>query len=157
MERRFWKTVGGVVAAMALILATIPAATVLAGQDVVVKEVPVSAASIDSTGHCDFRRGVHVGRVLCGSHIWTYVDFQWSDGRWETFVVGTDAAVHHIWQRWNGDTEWSGWQTFGGRVYQGVRSLGSTTNRPRIAVAGGDFNGYCLNFDGRNWTGWYHC
>jgi hypothetical protein len=169
MKWLLWKKFSGVIVAMAAILAVIPAATVLAGQraaevaalqergNAVVKELPVPTASIDATGHCDFWRGVHLGRVLCGSYIWTSVDFQWSDGRWETFVVGLDGAVHHIWQRWNGDTEWSGWQSFGGLVYQGVISLGSTWNRPRIAVAGGDFNGYCLHFDGVKWTGWYHC
>ncbi|MCE7009932.1 hypothetical protein LWC34_45075 [Kibdelosporangium philippinense] len=165
MTRRLWTKITGGIAAVAMTLMLAPAATVMAverpettptlGNEVAGVELPKPVA-VDASGHCDIWRGIHKGRTMCESFIWREANFQWPDGRLETFIVGIDLTVHHIWQRWAGDTEWSGWAPQGGIAHSGVYYFGFTSTGPLVGVVGQDPNGHCKVYNG-GWSNWFHC
>jgi hypothetical protein len=112
-----------------------------------------SADTVTPAAACAIWRGSHRGYGICG---WTYFDYRWPNGRWQTFVVGTDYAVWTIWQRWPGDTQWSsGWHSLGGKATSGV-SL-RTYSPLTISVRGTDFRIWCKRWTGSQWVGWYRC
>jgi hypothetical protein len=124
----------------------------------VVRQLP----SLSASGDCTVPRGAYVGTVKCDSFV---LDFFWEDfgafpfnGRWETFVLGTDGQVYHIWQEYANDENWSQWYSLGG--YQVRWGVGLYYNQPipKIVVEGGDSRSYCKSWDGDRWTeSWYLC
>lgn len=61
---------------------------------------------------------IRLYRVLYLRHRQAF--FQHSNGIWESFVVGIDRAVWHIWQRYVGDPTWTGWHSLGGVAVDGI-------------------------------------
>jgi hypothetical protein len=113
------------------------------------------SSSDDSTvaAQCYITRGAHQGGRICD---WSYVDVVWNDGRKETFIIGWDYAMWHIWQRYNGDPTWSGWQTMNGGFTAGVSV--PSMNPPTVKARGLDYNYYCKRHTSSGWTpNWYRC
>lgn len=99
------------------------------------------------------RRGSYSGEACEGTDI---LDVWYSDGRRETFVVGTTWTnnIYHIWQRSAGDTTWSGWTTLpgNGTADDGV---GLWDDSPvTVFVLGTTGRLYCNTYA---WSGWYLC
>lgn len=103
---------------------------------------------------CNITRGSYQGGRMCGTG-WAVVDLTWSDGRQETFIVGWDEAVWHIYQRYAGDSAWSGWSSLGGGANSGV--FGLSANPPGIWIYGWDNQPYCDVWTGSQWSGWFSC
>lgn len=101
---------------------------------------------------CGISRGSYAGAYICETSV---LNFRWPDGRYETFVIGTDNQVYHAWQRWVGDLQWSGWYSMGGFASAGVYLFDSS---PTIQALGGlDGRWYCNWWWGADWSGWYVC
>jgi hypothetical protein len=100
-----------------------------------------------ASGRCNITRGSYTGGYDCDTVI---SEHSWADGRQETFIVGWDYAVWHIWQRWRGDTEWSGWASLGGEVLHYRSNYGGVyipSHDPLIiGVYGTDLAKYCKQF-----------
>ncbi len=108
---------------------------------------------------CDIRKGSYTGWRVCGL---SQAAYTYTDGREEWFVIGMDLAVWHIWQRWEGDTRWSGWYSLGGRIlwpgdYGVVRYFASGVNRPEIRVVGTDGRCWARRFrpEVPTWSDWF--
>jgi hypothetical protein len=98
-------------------------------------------------------RGNFTGEALCNTNV---LNVPYPDGTWETFVVGIDTRLHHIWQRFPGDTQWSGWQWVpgGGIARDGIWL--QTESPLVLMVVGTDYHTYC-NVRGTSWSGWNRC
>ena len=99
-------------------------------------------------------RGDFTGYALCNTNI---LNVTYSDSTQETFVVGTDARLHHIWQSYPGDARWSGWQWVpgGGLAREGIWLQSESPFT--LKVLGTDYNIYCNTRSNTNWTGWFRC
>lgn len=108
-----------------------------------------------AAGMCNIYRGAYRGGMLCGG---SYVsrDFTHPDKRKETFIIGYDEAMWHIYQRYEGDAQWSGWESMGGGFHSGVFLDKSS---PLIVYGDGLNNRpYCNSLrPGYPWSGWYLC
>jgi len=100
---------------------------------------------------CPYTVGSYTGYYICGTDI---IWFQHTNGIWEVFVVGTNQAVYHIWQRYVGDPVWTGWRSLGGKAIDGVWLWNYT---PTIYVIGTDYRYWCNRWGAAAWSGWYHC
>lgn len=98
-------------------------------------------------------RGGFTGYAQCNTNILNVPD---SVNIEETFVVGTDARLYHIWRN-VGDAQWSGWQLVpgGGLARDGIWLQGDGSPFV-LQVVGTDDQTYC-NARGVNWSGWYRC
>lgn len=98
---------------------------------------------------CAIYRYGYLGYRVCE---FAYFDRYWSDGNVETFVIGTNYAVYHIW------ASSGGWKSLGGRartatpngaypslVYLGVRTIGT------------DNYWWCRYWTASAWTPWQRC
>jgi hypothetical protein len=105
---------------------------------------------------CPITRGAQSGAGICGT---TVLDIQWSDGRFETFVVGLDHATWHVFQRYAGDPTWAGWYSLGGYAIDGVWLWSSSP--VTFYVVGSDNNLWCQrSTPGQTpsgWSGFYRC
>ncbi len=77
------------------------------------------------------------------------------NGLREVFILGEDHAVWHIWQRFSGDRNYSGWQSLGGYAIAGVRIY--PVGNLIIEVTGSDSLPWCNNWSPSSWSGWYRC
>lgn len=113
----------------------------------VVEHNGTEGASVNAA--CAITRYGHTGYRVCG---FAYFDRYWSSGNVETFVVGTNYAIYHIWSTSNG------WRGLGGRartqtpngaypsnVFLGVRTIGT------------DHRYWCRYWSSSGWTGWQRC
>lgn len=109
---------------------------------------------------CSIKPGAYVGHRVCGMNYFQHI---WDDGRHEYFIVGTNYAVFHAYQRFPGDRTWSKWISMGGRVDDsnnfGVHlyGLGGPGDWPTIVVLGTDRLAYCRSYTGSGWSGWHRC
>lgn len=99
-------------------------------------------------------RGGNVGYCRPGTYI---VHWQWSDRRWETFVVGTNSVPYRSNQHTAGGTAWSAWTSMGGKVNSAASSgLWFNAGLAQLEVLGTDNYSYC-NQANPTWTGWKRC
>ncbi|MGQ5262499.1 hypothetical protein ACTWLT_17300 [Micromonospora sp. ZYX-F-536] len=141
----------GVALAAMLAAPTAASAASPAGAEVATTVEEANAAA----GMCNIYRGAYRGGMLCGDS-YASRDFTHPDGRKETFIIGYDQAMWHIYQRYAGDTQWSGWSSMGGGFNSGVSLWRSS---PLIVYGNGlDNRAYCNSLrEGLPWTGWYRC
>lgn len=107
-------------------------------------------------GKCWITRGDYTGGRMCGSTFYV-AEYQWPDGRLETFIVGWDRAIYHIWQASPVDTRWSGWESLGGGFIAGphLEAVGNLTVwggglPPNTGVP------YCKQYTPGGWSpNWY--
>jgi hypothetical protein len=103
-------------------------------------------------------RGAYLGYMICGL---PYINnHTWPDGRKETFVIGLDYAVWHIWQRSPQDSVWSGWKRMNSDTSRteryGVKRI--TINPLKIRVLGTNNLGYCTHWTAAGWVDpFYRC
>ncbi|MBB5867023.1 hypothetical protein F4553_000402 [Allocatelliglobosispora scoriae] len=99
-------------------------------------------------------RGAYTGAVCYGTNI---LDVLWSDGRWQTFVVGTTSSnnIYNIWQRWAGDSSWSGWAPVAGNG-TAINGVWLADDSPLTIKVVGTDSRYCNTWN-PNWSGWYNC
>jgi hypothetical protein len=96
------------------------------------------------------------GLKICDSPT---LDWEMPDGRWQTFVIGTDYAVWTRWQLPGGGM--SDWTSMGGQVAAydiGVWYQGGTGWALTIKVVGTDGNFYYLDRQGimnGSWDNWH--
>ncbi|HVQ93495.1 MAG TPA: hypothetical protein VMU51_20830 [Mycobacteriales bacterium] len=112
------------------------------------RDAPRTPAAADS---CPVTRGAFTGFANCGTLI---LDIERASGIRETFVIGTNLQTYHIWQRFPGDSTWSGWKSLGGAAIGGVLLWDVT---PTIYVRGTDFNLWCNRWSPAGWSGWFIC
>ncbi|GAA1868915.1 hypothetical protein [Asanoa iriomotensis] len=106
-----------------------------------------------AAGMCNIYRGAYRGGMLCGG-AYRSQDYTHPDGRKETFIIGYDQAMWHIYQRYPGDASWSGWSSMGGGFLSGANLLKPD---PLIVYGNGlDNEPYCKTYK-PPWTGWYRC
>lgn len=125
--------------------------TVKADGTVTKSALPTTAADNGIACYVSVRYGAYTGNVLCGT---TITEFQHSNFAWEVYAIGTDQAVWHIWQRYVGDSTWSGWRTLGGVAINGVWLWNFT---PTIYVVGTDYRYWCNRWSWTGWSGWFVC
>lgn len=101
------------------------------------------------------RRGAYTGYALCGTDI---LDVWYSNGIRETFVVGTTSRnnIYHIWQRYVGDTQWTGWRTLPGNG-TAIDGIWPWASSPLIVYVVGTTGYLYCNRRGTSWSGWYLC
>lgn len=103
-------------------------------------------------------RGAYTGYALCGTII---LDYQYTNGIWETFVVGTTSSnnIYHIWQRYAGDPTWTGWQTLPGHgtAVDGIYFFTQGTHDSIVIEVLGTTGSYYCNARSTSWAGWYLC
>lgn len=116
--------------------------------------VAVGAAAAVATpaqaAACPITRFGHTGYYLCGT---LYTDHTWSDGKTESYVIGTDSAVWHI------HSGTGGWQSLGGNVSNRVTAFAGINGR-RIAQAIGPDGKtpWCKGWlSGSGWNSWEKC
>ena len=121
-----------VVAAGMLVLTPLAA---IASDDHRVTATSQTTSDVAALSSCQILRGAYIGYRVCE---YQYVDITWTDGRQQTFVVGTNSAysVYTIYQRYNGDPVWSGWQSLGGSATDSVHLY--DLFYPTISVTGTD-------------------
>src|SRR5262249_49595038 len=77
-------------------------------------------------------RGSYIGYYWCSTHV---LDYTYTDGTQETFAVGLNSAIYHIWRHPGGS--WSGWKSLGGIANDGVGLANlSSTDWPGIYIVG---------------------
>jgi hypothetical protein len=112
------------------------------------KSADVSAQALTK---CAIKRHNHTGYRICEMS-WDYYD--WGRGNVETFVVGTNFQIYHIWKGA------SGWKSLGGKALAAAGNGVGVFTSPRFGVVtiGTDGNGWCRYRGNGNWAGgWKRC
>ena len=125
--------------------------TIKTDRTVTTSSTPTIAPDTGITASCAYTVGAYTGYYICGTDI---IWFQHTNGIWEVFVVGTNRAVWHIWQRYLNDSVWTGWRSLGGVANDGVWLWNYT---PTIYVLGTDNRYWCNRWGAAAWSGWFHC
>jgi hypothetical protein len=95
---------------------------------------------------CPITRYGYTGYRVCG---FAYFDYTWSDGNVETFVVGTNYSIYHIW------ATSKGWQSLGGIASPNAPNGAYPTVPLGVWTYGKDENKWCRLHP---WTsGWARC
>jgi hypothetical protein len=143
----FVRRIAASLVAVVGVLLAVPSAAAVAAEPA---NAAVAAGSPDGAvrpaeARCRITRGSHGGGRMCDKYV---RDYTWADGRQETFIVGWDYAAWHIWQRWAGDTEWSGWASLGGHAQEYSWSgMFIASEYPLIIMMfGTDGEKYCKQF-----------
>lgn len=88
------------------------------------------------------------------TQLWT----EHEPGRYYVFAIRADGRVMHIWQRYRGDTVWSGWVSLGGTAVNGVWLYPyDDSEYPNGPVLGTDNGYWCNERYTTHWTGWHRC
>lgn len=109
---------------------------------------------------CPITRGNYTGRTFC---FWQITELEKSNGIKELFIIGTDYAVWHIWQRFSGDGVWSDWHKLGGETKEGAengvwaRFIDSARRDARVVIWGTDSRRWCKDRYESTWYDWYTC
>jgi hypothetical protein len=141
-----------IVAVLALLVPTTAQAAPSGGVDTshsrAVKTPSASATSAVAAAACAITRYGYTGYEVCG---YGHSALDWGGGNVETFVVGTNYEIYHIWKGSGG------WKSLGGQSSRSNSYGAQVYNYPVNGVATVGTNNllYC-----RDWpwsSGWFRC
>ncbi|MFF2751368.1 hypothetical protein ACFVVA_38265 [Kitasatospora sp. NPDC058048] len=148
-------------ALLALGVAAAPASAAPAPNGPTIASVQTITGSPDSTGTiggscpAPVGNGAPAAPYLCGTNP---IRLDWTDGRFEYVLLGTDRRVWHTYQT-TANGPWTNWDLFGDSsdVQNGVW-FKDVYGTPSVVVTGSVGTRWCnsLNSSG-TWTNWYHC
>ncbi len=114
--------------------------------------VASASESAPSESSCAIARYGYTGYRICNPNTTILTNPWWRDNTQETFVVGSDHAVWHIWPGSGG------WHSMGGgALADGTADLDawySTKLHHVIAVYAPDYHWWCSVLIGSTWAGW---